>query len=67
VDEKVRGFIETLGSKKAEGIERQVIQATLMASERFRNVSIEEWDFKSITLSLIKKLLLFIIRMHKLR
>jgi hypothetical protein len=44
------------GQKKAEGIERQVIQATLMACEQLRNISIEEWDFKSIALSLIKKI-----------
>ena len=36
--------------------EKKAIKETLLACERLRNVSFEEWDFKSTTLSLIKKI-----------
>jgi hypothetical protein len=49
-------ILKNWGQKDAKEIERQAIQETLMACERFRNISFEEWDFKSTTLSLIKKI-----------
>ncbi|MDC1122091.1 hypothetical protein OAT11_01940 [Nitrospinaceae bacterium] len=44
------------GQKAVSEKEQQAIKETLLACERLRNVSFEEWDFKSITLSLIKKI-----------
>ena len=44
------------GQKAVSGKEQQAIKATLLACEELRNVSFEEWDFKSTTLSLIKKI-----------
>ena len=44
------------GQKAVSEKEQQAIKETLLACERLRNVSFEEWDFKSTTLSLIKKI-----------
>jgi hypothetical protein len=44
------------GLKSVSEKEQQAIQETLMACERLRNINFEEWDFKSTTLSLIKKI-----------
>ena len=44
------------GKKAVSEKEQQSIKETLLACERERNVSFEEWDFKSTTLSLIKKI-----------
>jgi hypothetical protein len=44
------------GQKAVSEKEQQAIQETLMACERLRNINFEEWDFKSTTLSLIKKI-----------
>ena len=44
------------GQKAVSEKEQKAIKETLLACERLRNVSFEEWDFKSTTLSLIKKI-----------
>ena len=44
------------GQKAVSEKEQQAIKETLLACERLRNISIEESDFKSTTLSLIKKI-----------
>jgi len=44
------------GQKAVSEKEQQAIKETLLACERLRNVSFKEWDFKSTTLSLIKKI-----------
>jgi hypothetical protein len=44
------------GQKTVSEKEQQAIKETLLACDRLRNVSFEEWDFKSTTLSLIKKI-----------
>jgi len=44
------------GQKPISEKEQQAIQETLVACERLRNISFEEWDFKSATLSLINKI-----------
>jgi hypothetical protein len=49
-------ILKNWSQKNAKEIERQAIQETLTACERLRNISFEEWDFKSTTLSLIKKI-----------
>ena len=49
-------ILKNWGQKDTKEIERQAIQETLMACERLRNISFEEWDFKSTTLFLIKKI-----------
>jgi hypothetical protein len=49
-------LLKERGQKSISEKEKQAIQETLMACERLRNVSFEEWDFKSATLSLIKKI-----------
>lgn len=48
--------LKVRGKKNISEKEQQVIQETLMACERLRKVSLAEWDFKSATLSLIKKI-----------
>ena len=47
-------LLKERGQKPISEKEQQAIQETLMACERLRNISFEEWDFKSATLSLIK-------------
>lgn len=49
-------LLKNRGQKGAREIERQAIQETLIACELLRNISFEEWDFKSATLSLIEKI-----------
>jgi hypothetical protein len=49
-------LLKERGQKSVSEKEQQAIQETLMACERLRNVSFEEWDFKSTTLSLVKKI-----------
>jgi hypothetical protein len=49
-------ILKNWDQKDTKEIERQAIQETLMACERLRNISFEEWDLKSTTLSLIKKI-----------
>jgi hypothetical protein len=49
-------LLKNRGQKGAREIERQAIEETLMACERLRNISFDEWGFKSATLSLIKKI-----------
>ncbi len=44
------------GQESVSEKEQQAIQETLMACDRLRNINFEEWDFKSTTLSLIKKI-----------
>jgi hypothetical protein len=44
------------GQKAVSEKEQKAIKETLLACEKLRNVSFEEWDFKSTTLSLIKKI-----------
>ena len=44
------------GQKAVSEKEQQAIKETLLACERLRNLSFKEWDFKSTTLSLIKKI-----------
>ncbi len=49
-------LLKNRGQKGAREIERQAIHETLMACERLRSISFEEWDFKSATLSLIERI-----------
>ena len=49
-------LLKRRGQKAVSEKEQQAIKETLLACERLRNVSFEEWDFKSTTLSLIKKI-----------
>ena len=49
-------LLKERGQKSISEKEKQAIQETLMACERLRNISFDEWDFQSATLSLIKKI-----------
>jgi hypothetical protein len=49
-------LLKERGQKSISENEKQAIQETLIACERLRNISFDEWDFKSATLSLIKKI-----------
>jgi hypothetical protein len=49
-------LLKVRGQKAVSEKEQQAIKETLLACEKLRNVSFKEWDFKSTTLSLIKKI-----------
>jgi hypothetical protein len=49
-------LLKERGQKSISEKEKQAVQETLLACERLRNIRFDGWDFKSATLSLIKKI-----------